>query len=195
MRKINLKAKNLSSDKSNKSYSGQSSLIIGIVLLFLAGGLYGGVFYLKSEQDKKVAIIKSNIQTLKNSLDKNEEYKKLYNFQDRLLEIKRIFKNKVIQTDLLDQISETTMNESTLQNLKVMMSNGTSEISLTTQVADLNVLAKQLKAYSKVDASNQASLDGSSLKEEGVEASIKFSIKNLSSSTDKKDDNSATINK
>jgi len=28
-----------------------------------------------------------------------------------------------------------------------------------------------------------------------VEASIKFSIKNLSSSTDKKDDNSATINK
>ena len=76
-----------------------------------------------------------------------------------------------------------------------MLSDGVSEINLTTQVADLNILAKQLKAYSKVDANNQASLDGSSLKEDGVEASIKFSIKNLSNSTDKKGDNSVTINK
>lgn len=194
MRKINLKAKNLSNRKS-KGYSGQSSLIIGVVLLFLAAGLYGGVFYLKSKQDKETAIIKTDIQQLKNGLDGNKEYKELYDFQDRLLEIEHIFKNKVVQSDLLDQISETTMNKNTLQNLKITMDNGLSDINLTTQVADLNILAKQLKAYSQVDADKQALLRGSSLKEDSIEASIEFSIESLNSSANKNDNSNTTINR
>lgn len=193
MRKINLKAKNLPGDKSGKSYSGQSSLVVGGILILLAAGLYGGVFYLKSTQSKKANAVKNDIQTLIVGLDRNKEYKALYDFQDRLLEVKSIFKNKVIQSDLLDQISETTMSDSTLRSLKITMSGGTSEINLTTQVADLNSLAKQLKAYSQVDADGQVSLNGSSLKEEGIEASMEFSIESLSNPSREEDNNSAAI--
>jgi len=179
MRKINLKAKNLSNEHGGKRYSGQTSLVAGVILLFLAATLYGGVWYLKSSQDKKISVIKNDIQILKNDLDKNKEYKKLYDFQDRLLETKYIFKNKVIQTNILNQISETTMNENVLKNLKITMKNGLSDIKLTVQTSDLDTLAKQINAYGQVDVNKQALLKGSSLGEEGVEASLGFSVGNL----------------
>ncbi len=181
MRKINLKAKNLSSSEDNRSYSGRAALIAGAVLLLLAAMLYGGVFYLKSAQAKKTAVVKNSIQSLKNSLDSNKEYKMVYDFQDRLLEIKRIFKDKVVQTTLLDQISEATMNESTLQGLKIVMDNGKSDVNINTQIADLDLLAKQLKAYSQIDSDKRATLGGSSLGEEGVEAVMELSVDNLGS--------------
>jgi hypothetical protein len=179
MRKINLKAKNLSSSDESRSYSGKASLIAGSVLLLLAAALYGGVFYLKSSQVKKMVSAKNSIQSLKNSLDSNKEYKELYDFQDRLLEIKRIFKDKVAQVSVLDQISGTTMNENTFKGLKMKMNNGKSDITVNTQIADLNLLAKQLKAYSRIDMNKRATLDGSSLGEDGVDAVIELSIGNL----------------
>jgi hypothetical protein len=174
MRKINLKAKNLSSDKRKRGYSGRTSLFAGIGMLFLAASLYGGVFYLKSKQSKKLAAIEIEIKILKNGLDGNSDYKELYDFQDKLLEIGRIFKGKVIQKDILDQISEVTMNENVLRRLKISMANGKSAVDLTVQTADLSVLAKQLNAYSQIDIDKQALLSGSSLREDGVDASVKF---------------------
>jgi len=179
MRKINLKAKNISSESVKEGYSGKISLVGGFVLLFLAGILYGGTWYLQNTQKKKVTVLKNNIQVLKNDLDKNKDYKQLYNFQDKLLELKRIFGNKIIQSDILNKISENTLNENSLKNLKIAINSGRSDITLTVQTSDLNNLAKQITAYSQIDINKQALLKGSSLGEDGVEASIQFSIGNI----------------
>ncbi len=179
MRKINLKAKNLSENTNEKSYSGQSSLVAGVIVMLVAGLLYGTVFYLKSAQDKKNLTISTSIQNLKSGLDNNDEYKKLYDFQDRLLEIEDISKNKVIQTNVLNQISEATINENTVKRLKIVLDKGKSEIEMTIQVADLNILAKQLESYSKIAINRQASLSSTSLKDDYMEAAIKFSVKNI----------------
>jgi hypothetical protein len=177
MRRINLKSKNLPNSEKKKEYSGQASLVVGVLLLIISAGLYGGVFYLKSNQDKEIRSIKSQITTIKRDLDVNQEYRELYDFQDRLAELETMTKNKVIQTNVLEQISGATMKTSTLKNLKITTKDGLSKILLTAKVSNLSDLAKQLNAYNQVDANRQALLTNSALKGEDIEAKINLSIR------------------
>lgn len=184
MRKINLKAKGYSGSSGKRKYSSQTSLIVGIILLMLAACLYGGVSYVKNKQVKKIDLVKNEITSMKNSLDSSDDFKVVYDFQDRLLELKDITKNKVVQLNLLNQISETTMNRSVIQDLKVVISDGLSDVEVIATITDLDILAKQLNAYGQININKQALLKSSSLKEEGVEAKISFSVEGTSLQSD-----------
>jgi hypothetical protein len=177
VRKINLKSKNLSANASNRQGpSGKISLLIGFLMLFLAGGLYGVVFYLNSSQAKKIKLVKSEIVAIKRSLDTNKNFKEVYDFQSRLLEIDKIIKEKVLQINVLNKISGATLGETTVKNLKVSVKDGISDLNVGLKVPDLDILSKQLESYNTVNPTKQAILKGGGMKNDVMEATINFSI-------------------
>ena len=177
MRKINLKAKNLSANANNQQGpSGKISLLVGFFILLLAGGLYGVVFYLQSSQAKKIKLVKGEIVAIKRSLDTNENFKEVYDFQSRLLEIDKMIKEKVLQIDVLNRVSGATLGETTVKNLKVSVKNGASDLDMALRVSDLGMLSKQLESYNTINSAEQATLKGSGLKDDAVEATINFSV-------------------
>jgi len=178
VRKINLKGEKFSDNKQKKEYQGGTSFIVGIMLLILATSICGGMYFLKSSQAKKIITIKADITKIKKELDKNKDFQNVYNFQDLLLELKTIIKDKVVQTNLLDQIAEATINDSTVQSVRASIVNGLSDVDMNLKVADFGLLAKQINAYNQVNIKRQAVLKGASLKEEDIEAKISFFVDN-----------------
>ncbi len=188
MRKINLKAKNIATGSSayNNGPSGKISMAISIIILLLAGLLYGGVAYLRSSQNKQIAKTKTEIKNLKRSLDTNKDFKVLYDFQDRLMQISAIENKKVRQIDVLNQLAQSTLDVSVMKNLKTKVDNGLSTVSAVLAVPDLMTVAKQINAYKEVSSQGQVSLKGSSMKEDKVEMSVEFTLPktNLSQQTE-----------
>ena len=187
MRKINLKTKNDSKDNARKrGSSSQVSLIISIILLIITGVSYGGVWYLKDSQSKKIDTIKEEINSLKKSLDTNKEFRKVYDFQNRLLEADKLSKAKVIQTNLLNSLSGATMGSSSLVNLKVDVKDGLSDVTTMINVLDLAKLAEQINAYDAIDINKDAKMQNSSTKEGLIEATVKFKVKENKINTNQK---------
>jgi len=177
VRKINLKAKNIASNTSSSGgASGQISLIIGILILILAGGLYGGAAYLKNAQAKKIVVVKSEIKTLKKSLDTNKDFKNVYDFQDRLIQLDGVDKNKIKQVNILNQLSQSTLAVDTMKNLKVAVNNGISTIDTNLLTPDLMTVAKQINAYKAVSSQGQVSLKSSGIKDDATEMSVSFTL-------------------
>ena len=180
MRKINLKAKNIA---SNTSVSGGSSskisLAISIVILLLAGILYGATAYLKNSQAKKITMVKTEIKALKNSLDTNKNFKTVYDFQDRLIQIDNVKKNKIKQVDVLNQLAQSTLGVDVVKNLKVTTSNGASKVNITLITPNLATVAKQINTYKGISSQNKVSLKSSSIKDGNTDMAVEFTLPRL----------------
>ncbi len=180
MRKINLKAKNIASNTSTPGgSSGQISLVIGIVVLLLAGILYRGVAYLRNSQAKKITMVKADIKALKKSLDTNKDFKIVYDFQDRLIQLDSVEKKKVRQVDVLNQLSQSTLGVDVMKTLKVTTSNGSSKVNTTLITPDLATVAKQINAYKEISSQKKVSLKSSSVKDGNTDMSIEFTLPRL----------------
>ena len=178
MRKINLKAKNIATGGSayNNGPSGKISVAVSIIILLLAGLLYGGATYLRNSQNKKIATTKTEIKNLKKSLDTNKDFKVLYDFQDRLIQLSGLENKKVKQINVLNQLAQSTLDVSVMKNLKVQVDNGLSAVNASLTVPDLMTVAKQINAYKEVSSQKQVFLGGSGVKEDKVEMSVKFTL-------------------
>ncbi len=183
MRKINLKAKNIANSGStyNNGPSGKISMTISIIILLLAGLLYGGAAYLRSSQNKKIATTKTEIKNLKKSLDANKDFKVLYDFQDRLMQIGGLENKKVKQINILNQLAQSTLDVSVMKNFKVQIDNGLSAVNAVLTVPDLMTVAKQVNAYKEGSFQKQVFLSGSDVKEDKVEMSVKFTLPKVGS--------------
>ena len=181
MRKINLKAKNVAtSTVAQRGSSGQISLVVGIIILLVAGVLYGATTYLKNSQAKKIAMVKADIKALKKSLDTNKNFKTVYDFQDRLMQISSIEKDKVRQVDVLNQLSQSTLGVNVVQNLKVATKGGASKIDIRLTAPDLATVAKQINAYKAISSQKQVSLKGSSIKDGNNDMAVDFTLPRFS---------------
>jgi len=181
VRKINLKAKNVAtSTVAQRGSSGQISLVVGIIILLVAGVLYGATTYLKNSQAKKIAMVKADIKALKKSLDTNKNFKTVYDFQDRLMQISSIEKDKVRQVDVLNQLSQSTLGVNVVQNLKVATKGGASKIDIRLTAPDLATVAKQINAYKAISSQKQVSLKGSSIKDGNNDMAVDFTLPRFS---------------
>jgi hypothetical protein len=177
VRKINLKAKNISAEKNKQQgLSGNASVAVGFFMLILAGLLYGAVYYLNGSQAKKIKTVKGEIVAIKRSLDTNKDFKEVYDFQGRLLDVDKILENKVVEIDILNKLSETTLGEVKLTGLKAAMNGGNSDLSIALNASDLDMLSKQLESYNVINSKSQAKLKNSTLKDDMLEADIELTI-------------------
>ena len=180
MRKINLKAKNIATNSTVQGgASGQISLFVGIVVLLVAGVLYGTTAYLKNSQSKKIAMVKSDIKTLKKELDTNKNFKTVYDFQDRLMQLDNIEKNKIRQVDVLNQLSQSTLGVNVVKDLKVAVDNGVSKVSITLSAPDLSTVAKQINAYKETSSQKKVFLKSSSIKDGNTDMTVDFTLSRL----------------
>jgi len=165
MRKINLRSRELSSSHYNHG-SNVAPIVIGVIILLVTALLYGGVFLIKKSQDKQKSRLKQSIASIKRELDTNKNFQDLYDFQKRLMSIGAMLDTKIVQTNILNSLSENTLGETTLTDLKITEKNNLSEIALQGNVKDLAILAKQINAYNNLDDNGQAILIKSALKDE-----------------------------
>ena len=180
MRKINLKAKNISTNTAVQGgASGKISLVIGIIVLLVAGVLYGTSAYLKNSQVKKITIVKADIKALKNNLDTNKNFKTVYDFQDRLIQLSNIEKNKVRQVDVLNQLSQSTLGVDVMKTLKVNTNNGSSIVNTTLSTPDLATVAKQINTYKEITSQGRVALKSSSIKDGSTDMAVEFTLPRL----------------
>ena len=174
MRKINLKAKHSTSASSVVGGpSGKISLVAGLVLVIITLSLAGVVFYLQSSMEDKISSAKNDIQALKRRFDTNKDFKELYDFQERLLEIEKLVKKKKIQTDVLTSVSQGTLGVTTVDNLKVDMKEDV-KVDINFRVPGLAELAEQINAYKGLTKDNEVGFGGSSLKNDVIESKVDF---------------------
>ncbi len=186
MRKINLKARNVTSNTSSSGgASGRISLTVGIIVLIVAGGLFGGATYLKKSQDKKITEVKKEIKALKRSLDTNKDFKAVYDFHDRLRELSSIEKEKIKQIDVLEQLAQSTLGDNAMKTFKVTADGGKSEINATLFSPDLATVAKQVNAYKNISIQNKTSLKNVSAKDGIVEMTTEFVLPKINSTKER----------
>ena len=169
---------------TNSSQFGQTSLIIGVVVLVITGLLYGGVTYLKRAQEKKIASVKLEINNLKKSLDTNKDFKAVYDFQDRLFEIVNIQKDKVKQVDILNKLSQATLGASTMTDLKVNIQGGVGDVTASLKVPDLITVAKQINAYRDISKQGYVNFKNSNAKDDNMNTTIEFTLSGAGTSGD-----------
>ncbi len=173
-----MKAGEIKGDSSSISGGGFGAILSAVFVLVLTAGLYGASYYLlKREQDRKEHL-EMEIVNIKNSLDRNQEFQKLYAFQERLFNLSEIFNVKIGQAEFLSRLSAKTLDRNTVKDLNVDFKEGSRKIVLTEVVPDLSSLAEQIAAYNSLDGEGQAFLTDMKLQGDALESTISFNFKN-----------------
>ena len=177
MKKINLKSSELIS-KRKKSGDGNTSLLLGVLIILISLGAYGAVLYLNSSTEAEISATQDEIEILKKKMD-SEESLEVYDFQDRLFEIEDLLKTKFMQGENFSKISVYTLPETTFNKVTTkVLENGLLNVEAVILTPDHYALSQQLEAYSLMEEAEDVILDNSKQEEEGVESKILFNIRN-----------------
>ncbi len=176
MKKINLKAGEIKDDSSAMSGGSFGVVLSAIFVLVLTAGLYGTSYYFLKREESKKQQLKIEIANIKNSLDRNQEFQKLYAFQERLFDLSEIFNAKIGQAEFLSRLSAKTLDRNTVKDLSIDFKEGSRKIVLTEVVPDLSSLAEQIAAYSSLDKEGQAFLADMKLQGDALESTISFNF-------------------
>ncbi len=178
MAKINLRSNEMSSRKPN-SQSSNRSLVLGISTLALGLAAFGLVKYLGIETEAKSQEIRSEITQVEDQMN-TAEVKKLYDFQDRLIEIEGLMDRKTMQSVVLNKIARYTLPTTKFKVLGFENQTGKTAIAASVIVENHNELAKQMEAFSLIgDDVDTVLLDSSKVDKEGtgIEGLIGFYMK------------------
>lgn len=175
MKKINLKSSELIAPKK-KSKKGNTSVMIGVLLLLISFGAYGGVFYLISSTEASIDFTKDEIEKTTKKMD-SEEAQAMYDFQGRLFEIEELLGQKISQNDILNKIGVLTLPGTRFRSLDTGVEGGKTKIEAVIVTIDHYALSQQLEAYSVMEESENVMLENSKQDEEGVEATLNFDIR------------------
>jgi hypothetical protein len=178
MAKINLKSNEIGGGRP-KSQGSNRSLIMGITTLSLGLLAFGVVRYLNIQAEAKNEETRAEIVQLEERLN-NPEVKKLYDFQDRLIEIEGLMQNKTMQNAVLEKIARYTLPGTRFTKLEFENQIGKTEVDATFIIQNHNELAKQIEAFSLIgDEVETVLLDSSKVDQEGlgIDGNLIFSIK------------------
>jgi hypothetical protein len=156
MNQINLRTdasqvKVMSKGGSLAVFFSSALLLICVVILI---GLYAYGSYLK----KQMIVLDDSIR--KNELMLNDEkFKKLYLFEDRLIELRSKLDNRVSQTELLSSISKKVLPEVSFRSLGLVFDaqEGFSKVSVVLNAPNHDVLSEQVKALGTIPGAENIS--------------------------------------
>jgi len=172
MKQINLKTNEF--NKRKMQNKGSSSLIWGVVLLVISVALYGVVYFHRLQINNEVGIVKNEIETKQTELNA-EEFKKVYDFEKRLVELQGRMDANIKQSQNLVEIAKATFQETYFKDIELSVESGVSDFVIDINVLDFDSLAKQISAFNGMENLNgEILLEDSVTKETGVDAKIKF---------------------
>jgi hypothetical protein len=174
MKQINLKTNEF--NKRRKKDKGSSSLIWGVLFLALSAALYGVVYFYKLQTNNKISAVQSEITTKQSELN-SEEFKKVYDFEKRLIELQSKMNTNIKQSKNLVEVAKKTFQETYFRNLDSSVEAGRSDFVVDINVPDFDFLARQITAFNSMEnLDGEVHLEDSVVKETGVDAKIKFSF-------------------
>lgn len=180
MAKINLKSNEIAGERS-RSKGTNKSLIMGISILALGLFTFGIVRYLNIQTEAKNEGIRTEIVQLEEQMN-SADVKKLYDFQDRLIEIEGLMANKTMQSAVLEKIARYTLPGTRFTKLEFENQIGSTDVDATFIIQNHNELAKQIEAFSLIgDEVETVLLDSSKVDQEGlgIEGNLIFSVKEI----------------
>lgn len=179
MAKINLKSNEMSNRKP-RSQGSNKSLLFGILTLALGLAVFGMVRYLTIKTESQNEEARAEITQIENQMN-SEEVKKLYDFQDRLIEIEKLMVKKNMQSAVLSKIERHTLAGTVFKKLDFETQSNKTQVEATVIVDNHNELAKQIEAFTLIDEVQDAYLDSSKVSKEGsgIEGKIVFFVQDV----------------
>ncbi|MBT3356508.1 hypothetical protein HN784_05060 [bacterium] len=180
MAKINLKSNEMSGRRPN-SQGSNKSLVFGIVSLAVGLAVFGMVRYLTIQTENQNEEARAEVVQLENNMN-TDDVKKLYDFQDRLIEIEGLMDNKVSQMELLEKIERHTLPATRFTKLEFERQSSKTEIDATVVVENHVELAKQIEAFSLIGSEvENVFLSSSKINREGsgIEGNVIFYYKDI----------------
>ncbi len=156
MKQINLKttgAKNVVKKKK-----GSSSLALGLLLLIIVLGVYGGIFFLNKQKMTAISQTKNSINVLKVAMDK-EENLKAYDFQGRLDDLEKIVDSRSVYGATLDAIAQKTREPNNFKSLSLSATAYGFKLDAALNSPNHNELALQIDAFSQIEGVKNVSLE------------------------------------
>ena len=178
MAKINLRSNEIVSRKPSSQGSNRS-LILGISTLAVGLLAFGTVKYVGIQTETKNEETRAEISRVEDQMN-TEDVKKLYDFQDRLIEIEGLVGKKTMQSAVLDKIARYTLPETRFVKLEFENNTGKTLVTADLIVANHNELAKQIEAFSLIgEEVETVLLDSSKVDQEGtgIEGVLEFYVK------------------
>ena len=178
MRQINLKSDHGVSERKTRI---SLSLVIGLLLLIISGLVWGGLFLYEMQLEKNISIANNEIKQREQDVD-GQKFREIYDFQGRIVDLKKYFSDSNSQREILDIISSRTFGDTVFNDLSIEQSSPSSSVvKASIMLKDAKKLASQLNAYKQSEQIVNLKLENSSLEEEGVSASLVFTVNNKSS--------------
>lgn len=179
MAKINLKSNEMSSRRP-KSQGSNKSLLFGILTLAVGLAGFGMVRYMTIQVTNKGEEARAEILQKEEALN-TKEVKKLYDFQDRLIEVEGMIESKVMQNVVLDKIEKYTLSQTTFTKLEAEKQGGKTSVKATIIVENHNKLAEQMESFGLIDGGVDVFLKASKVDQEGtgIEGELIFSIEDV----------------
>ncbi len=176
MRQINLKSDN-GNIKKRKNIS--LSLILGLLLLVVAGAISGGLFLYEMQLEKRVTLVADEISKKEQDID-SQKFKEVYDLQGRIIDIDKYLSEANNQTEFLGVVSSRTFGNTIFKSIDLSQSSpASSVVEAIILVSNFDDLASQLNAYKQSDQIEDLKLNSSSLEDNGLLASITFNVKSL----------------
>jgi Tfp pilus assembly protein PilN len=134
---------NLASPESEKKvvFSGKVSLILSLVLLFLAVGIYAAVSFISNRYKSENAQIENQIQT-ENAKISGPEYAEMADFQEKLNLIEKVLEDHVYFENYIKNFSKYVLPEVRLS--KFDWKNEGSEVAVSGIAPNFDTLSKEL---------------------------------------------------
>lgn len=128
-------------NETKKILSGKTSLILSLLLLFVAIGIYAGVSFLSSRYLSKNSQVESQIN-VENAKISGPEYAEITDFQERLDLIGKILGDHVYFENYIKNFSKYVLPETRLTLFD--WKSGKNEINLSGVTANFDALSKEL---------------------------------------------------
>lgn len=174
MKRINLKTDEGNSNSAQKSSS--ISFFVGMIFLILAVLMYGFVIFEKNKISAKKQEVENAIFQKQKALNENEDFKKIYNFEKRLLDLKKDMNEYENYSGELKKIASATFPEVYFQKFDANNFTGYSSYEIEFISPDLSSLARQITAYSKMEGIENLKFHKGAFSSDGLSARITFDL-------------------
>ncbi len=179
MKTINLKSQEIELSNPRRIGSGSTALGSFILILSLAG-FFVSFFYLNMISSE-VDSVSNEIKTKSVNLE-GEEFKNLYDFQDRILELEKIEENKANQFYVLGLLEKYTLKEVVFSNLIMKANEGNQPIEIESEIIsnDYGSIERQARIFESLEDIDNVIIKTIKTEKEKVIANLILKLKSAS---------------
>jgi|GEM_PF-5019105 len=179
MEKINLKSQEIELSKPTRVGSGATAFGSLVLILSLVGLFVSNLYSNKinNELESVSAKIKTSLAGLE-----GDEFKDLYDFQDRILELEKIEKNKANQFYVLELLERYTLKEVTFLSLTMKATEGNDPVEVEGEIVsnDYGVIERQAKIFKSSEEIDSVIIKTAKTEKDKVTACLVLKMKTRS---------------